>query len=324
MSAPTIAYDQQFLNQFEEGINPLKPEQSRIPAHILGYGEMSTVLTISGTDPGLVFKRMPMFYTEAELEAYLSLYENYLLHLTRAGISVVPSTITSVTPSIGNRVIYIIQEKFDNRTMVNKAIHKLSDDGVKRLFNAILANIGQLFAYNDAHEETAVLGFDAQMSNWAIMDYQPDADSLPLSLKLTYIDTSSPLLRLQGQEQLDPELFLRCAPAFLRWIIRLLFLQDVMNRYYDRRQVIIDVLANLYKEKRVDIIPDLLVQANTFLERNRHESKIDSISIKEVANYYKEDARIWTIYLSFRYFDRWLHRFLSLPYPYILPGPVKR
>lgn len=324
MLTPTIAYDQAFLNQFEDGINPLEPEQSRIPAHILGYGEMSTVMTISGTDPGVVYKRMPMFYTESEREAYLVLYENYIHHLRQAGISVVPSTITSVTPTDGNRVVYIIQEKLDNKTLVNKAIHRLPNEQVKHLFSAILANIGQVFAYNDAHAETAVLGFDAQMSNWAIMNYEPEADSLSDPLKLTYIDTSSPLLRVNAQEQLDPELFLRCAPSFLRWIIRLLFLQDVMNRYYDRRQVVIDVLANLYKEKRNDIIPDLLLQANAFLELNSPDGKLEPIDVKEVADYYKEDARIWTVYLSFRYLDRWLHRFFSLPYPYILPGPVER
>ena len=34
-----------------------------------------------------------------------------------------------------------------------------------------------------------------------------------------------------------------------------------MTRYYRKRQVIIDVLANLYKEKRVDMIPALLETA---------------------------------------------------------------
>ena len=324
MSAQTITYDQTYLNQFEAGINPLDPENGRIPAHILGYGEMSTVMTISGMDPSLVFKRMPMFYTQQELDAYLALYAAYLQHLTAAGISVVPATITSVTPTKGNQVVYIIQAKLDSNNLVNKAIHSSSDADVKRLFCAILTNIGRLFAYNDAHAGTETLGFDAQMSNWAIKDLDSSADSLPDPLELVYIDTSSPLLRLQDQEQLDPELFLRCAPSFLRWIIRLLFLKDVMNRYYDRRQVIIDVLANLYKEKRSDMIPELLIEANSFLEQNSRTNEFIAISAKEVADYYKEDARIWTVYLSFRYLDRWIHRLFSLPYPYILPGKVER
>ncbi len=97
-----------------------------------------------------------------------------------------------------------------------------------------------------------------------------------------------------------------------------------MNRYYDRRQVVIDVLANLHKEKRVDIIPALITAANTFLEQNNHGDEFKPISEQEVASYYKEDARIWTVYLTFRYFDRWLHRLLGKSYPYVLPGPVDR
>jgi hypothetical protein len=98
----------------------------------------------------------------------------------------------------------------------------------------------------------------------------------------------------------------------------------VLNRYYDRRQVIIDVLANLYKEKRVDVIPTLLAVANTFLEKNARGAELGPIIADEIASYYKEDARIWTVYLTFRRLDRWIHRLLGLPYPYVLPGPVNR
>jgi hypothetical protein len=324
MLTGTITYDQEFLNQFEEGIDPFDPEHGRIPARVLGYGEMSTVMTISGADPGLVFKRMPMFRSQSELEPYLALYDAYLQHLTAAGVAVVPAAITSVTPSKGNVVVYIIQEKLDGSTLVNQAIHALPDDDVQRLFTAILTAIGQVFAYNDANESEATIGFDAQMSNWAIEGYDAANGRLRDPVQLVYIDTSSPLLRLNGQEQLDPELFLRSAPSFLRWVIRLLFMEDVLNRYYDRRQVIIDVLANLYKEKRVDVIPTLLAVANTFLEKNARGAELGPIIADEIASYYKEDARIWTVYLTFRRLDRWIHRLLGLPYPYVLPGPVYR
>jgi hypothetical protein len=100
--------------------------------------------------------------------------------------------------------------------------------------------------------------------------------------------------------------------------------KDVMNRYYDRRQVVIDVLANLYKEKRFEVIPALLVLANAFLEGNTHQDLFTPVDETEVAGYYKEDARIWTIYLAFRRLDRRIHRLLGIPYPYVLPGPVDR
>jgi hypothetical protein len=162
------------------------------------------------------------------------------------------------------------------------------------------------------------------MSNWAIVGYDEATDRLPDPLELVYIDTSSPLLRLNDREQCDPELFLRSAPSFLRWVIRLLFLDDVMTRYYSRRQVIIDVLANLYKEKRTDMIPRLLVTANTFLEQHVRSTAFKPLTQKEIAGYYKEDARIWNVYLSSRLLDRWFHHMLGRPYPYVLPGHVDR
>ena len=249
MSRQSINYDQAFLERFEAGIDPIHPQQSRVPARVLGYGEMSTVMTITGADPGLVFKRMPMFHSSAEYEPYQALYDAYLEHLSAAGVLIVPAAITSVVAANGHVVVYIIQEKLNSGTLVNKAIHVLPAQAVERLFAAILVGIGQVCQYNDAQDGAAALGFDAQMSNWAISDYDPDSKTLPEELTLVYVDTSSPLLRLDGVEQLDPELFLRSAPSFLRWIIRLLFLKDVMNRYYERRQVVVDVLANLLQRE---------------------------------------------------------------------------
>ena len=55
-------------------------------------------------------------------------------------------------------------------------------------------------------------------------------------------------MRRNGVEQLDTELFLRSAPAFLRWVLRLFVLQDVVERYYDVRRVIVDLVANLTRK----------------------------------------------------------------------------
>ncbi len=265
-----------------------------------------------------------MFHNEAELEPFLVLYDTYLEHMTAAGVAVVPAAITSITPKSGNIVVYIIQEKLDGRTLINQAIHTRQAADVERLFEAILDNIGYVFDYNDAQEDGIELGIDAQMSNWAIANFDPDQGHLDDSVELIYLDTSSPLLRVRGEHQLDPELFLRSAPSFLRPVIRLLFVADVMNRYYVRRQIVIDVIGNLYKEKREDIIPDLIKKANSFLEPASVGAEFQPVTEEEVASYYREDARIWSIYLSSRRLDRRLHRLLGKPYPYILPGHIDR
>ena len=124
---------------------------------------------------------------------------------------------------------------------------------------------------------------------------------------------------------MDPELFLRSAPSFLTWVLRILYLDEVMDRYYDFRKVVIDLLANCCKEQKPELIPDLVVLANNFFASKAASLKLEPIQEKEVYAYYKEDAMIWRLYLSMRRFDRWLHRYiLRQPYPFFLPGKTAR
>ncbi|RPI50733.1 MAG: hypothetical protein EHM56_10465, partial [Chloroflexi bacterium] len=61
--------DLDLLQEFERGLDPAHPERSRIPAQILGYGEISTVLEIgAGPQRELAYKRLPMFRSEAEAD----------------------------------------------------------------------------------------------------------------------------------------------------------------------------------------------------------------------------------------------------------------
>ena len=64
---PDRPIDLTLLGEFEQGLNVRWPEKSRIPARVLGYGEISTVLEIQAAPAeGLAYKRMPMFRDEAE------------------------------------------------------------------------------------------------------------------------------------------------------------------------------------------------------------------------------------------------------------------
>jgi hypothetical protein len=125
-------------------------------------------------------------------------------------------------------------------------------------------------------------------------------------------------------EQIQGELFLRSAPSFLAWILRRFFLEDVIARYYDFHRVLVDFIANFYKEQRGELVPKLVEEANAFLAEEASALDVAPITLKEVQDYYREDAFIWRFYQAARRLDRWLHTTLHKPYPYILPGPVKR
>jgi hypothetical protein len=138
--------------------------------------------------------------------------------------------------------------------------------------------------------------------------------------QMYYVDTSTPLYRKKGVEQLNPELILQSAPSFLRWFIRLMFLKDVMDRYYQPKLVYTDLAANLFKEQRPDLVPPAVVSINKFLADDTQ-----SLSVEEVKRYYREDKLIWRLFLLFRRMDRWLTtRVFGKRYEFILPGKIKR
>ena len=98
-----------------------------------------------------------------------------------------------------------------------------------------------------------------------------------------------------------------------------------MTRYYDFRLVAIDLVANFYKEQKAELIPALVETVNAFFAEEAADHGVRPVTEKDVASYYREDALIWSLYLSLRKLDRFLRtRLLRREYPYILPGKIKR
>lgn len=317
----------ELLKQFEKGLDPRFPERSAIPARVLGYGEISTVLELgTGSERDLAYKRLPMFRTEEEARNYQALYQEYVEVLgDGVGLRLVPSdTVRFMDEERDRVVVYIVQQKQPAEAIGHNAIHRLSPDDVRKLVLAVLRETKKVFDFNRQHSGQLEVGFDGQISNWAIIGFDPEIPALGEEIELVYFDTSTPLMQKNGVEQLNPELFLRSAPSFLVWIIRLLFLEDVMTRYYDFRQVLVDLIANFYKEQRPELIPDLVNTINGFFSAEIGEDEFEPITVKEVQAYYREDAWIWRIYLAFRKLDRSLHRLLGRDYPYVLPEKIKR
>jgi hypothetical protein len=316
----------EMLRRFERGLDPRSPEKSTVPAKVLGYGEISTVFEIGkGEELSLAYKRLPMFKNQTEVDEYKELYTQYLDILqNRVGLNLIPSEILDFEDDkTGRNIVYIVQEKINSGNICHRIIHRLDPDSIIQLVVAVLKETRKVFDFNKAYEGTLEMGFDGQISNWAISNFNP---SKPLTdnLNLVYLDTSTPMMQKNGLEQLNPELFLRCAPSFLVWIIRRLFLEDVMTRYYSFRKVVMDLIANFYKEQRPDLIPSLTKIVNKLCMEDTRVGSIELITEKEIKSYYSNDALIWRFYLSARKIDRALHHLLGRDYPYILPGKTKR
>ncbi|MGD9093138.1 MAG: DUF6206 family protein [Anaerolineales bacterium] len=318
--------DFDLLQQFESNVNPISPENCPIPCRVLGYGEISTVFEIQAEGmTGLAFKRMSIFEAPEELSDYLDTYQEYNRLLDKEiGIHLPPHGHATFINEAGSPIFYIIQQKVNPSSIGNQLIHTLPREETLILLKCLLLQLLKLWRYN-IQQADRELGIDGQISNWVVDNYNSDTTSLGSSISFLYIDTSTPLLRIQGIEQMDPELFLRSAPRFLAWVLRLFFVDEVVARYYDFRKVIIDLLANFYKEGKAELIPDLIVTANDFLAGEAVDLGIQLIDEKEVHDYYRQDALIWRLYLNMRRLDRLIYtKILRREYPYILPGKIER
>lgn len=307
-----MVVDENILYEFETNLNPQQPADSPIPAVLIGYGEISAIFEIAGNS-GVAFKRMPLFKDRTAAVAYTNIYYEYCRLLSEAGLRLPPHQTAIIEVPDRPVVLYIAQKKLPAACFGHQLIHTFPAGGIAQLIETIVAEISKIRQFNRNRGPALELALDGQLSNWVRLDDHPE----PL---LYYIDTSTPLLRQDGVEQLNPELFLQSTPFFLRWILRRFFLEDLLNRYYVQRQVFIDLAANLYKEQRSELIPTVIEIIN-----RRLASDQEQLSADEVKKYYREDRLLWSLFLSFRRIDRWLTtRILRRRYEFILPGKIRR
>ena len=321
-----LSVDLELIKEFERNLNPRCPESSSIPARVLGYGEISTVFEIQVEEyRDLAFKRLPIYQNQDEIEAYKAIFEEYSRVLEKEiGINIVPQGLITLISDNGRPLCYIVQKQLSPSAIGSQAIHLLPSDKVITLVRLVLKELQKVWDYN-LRQERIQVGIDGQISNWAIDEFDSRSPRIDESVRLLYMDTSTPLFRVEGVEQINPELFLRSAASFLVWILSRFFLDDVINRYYDFHLVTTDLITNFYKEQLPQCIPDLIQAANNFFEEEAAHLGVACINEKDARSYYRQDALIWSIYLFSRKVDRFLRtRILRREYPYILPGKIKR
>ncbi len=304
--------DTERLTRFEEGLDPDNIEASAVPAKLLGYGEISAIFQIDG-DSTIAYKRLPLFSDRPAAERYEAQYHEYCGFLSEAGLNL-PESTTQIVEVPGHPVVlYITQKRFQADSVAHRFMHTLTPEAFERLIERIVLEMRKVWDFNASRHPSLEMAVDGQLSNWVLTDDHGEGP-------IYYIDTSTPLYRKTGVEQLDPGLFLQAVPGILRRPFEWLFVDDVMTRYYDTRQVCIDLAANLHKEQRPDLIPTTLKTINRNLPQG-----VTSLTEKEVEKYYRTDRIIWSSFLTLRRFDRWVKkRLLRKRYEFILPGKIKR
>lgn len=261
---------------------------------VLGYGEISTVLRFEG----FAVKRLPPFATQASVDAYRAAFERYLQELRARGVNVLDSEVVNV-PRADGMGLYCIQPLLPKEALLEAHLRTCDTAEAVRIFNVLLDRI--LGAVGPR------LGLDGQLPNWVWVDGAP-----------RYLDVTTPMLRdEQGREVLDVDVFLASLPWLLRGLVKRFMVRDILDKYYQPRGVVLDLLGNLYKSRLEALLPAFLAAAN--------ERVTPKLTGREVWKYYVDDAKTWSLLLALRRLDRWWQRTIRRrTYPFLLPGHIER
>jgi len=308
----------------------IKPSSPGISIHILGIGEITTTIEVKGKHWGklhptqkrmmkLAYKRMPAFDSKDAMEHYVRIHNEYQDLLEELGIAMPWHDNLTKQRADGRWVVYNRQERFSNRKVACLMTRETDKEGCMGIFRLLLDKMGLFFTHNREHPEK-MIGFDAQISNWVFTDYDPEQKRVRPDEPVVYIDTSTPLLRYDGEEQLDTELFLRALPAPGRAIVRRFFLQDIVDRYYIPREVILDLIASYITHGRPDTVPALIEEANRFMADSDFAKDAKPFTVKQIKAYNREDVMIWHFFRTLKRIDRFIgERFLGKTYEQRLP-----
>jgi hypothetical protein len=266
---------------------------------VLGFGEISLVLAWPQDEPRFACKRLPVFSDRLRFERYRRTLDEYLSSLGAAGVHTVDSSLRPVEHEDGTVAGYAVQPMLPPPTLgPNVLAHADPGPG-----HPLVAEV----VSTTAAAVTPRLGLDAQLSNWAWDEG-----------RLTYLDITTPMLwSADGRPLLDIDLLVRPIPWLLRGAVKRFLAPRILDGYRELRGVFFDLCGNLLKEGLERWLPAFLEQVNRHLE--------PPMSVAEVQDYYRSDARLWSLLLRVRELDRaWQRRVRRRAYPFLLPRETKR
>ena len=269
--------------------------------HVLGYGEITTVIAWPGPDGPFACKRLPLFTGERFAE-YQPAFADYLVALADRGIAVLPTELVYRTRPDGLIVAYCIQPVLPPESLLPQVLRDATTahDGEARIRTLLGALIDHIARVVDDH-----VGIDAQVSNWAVEDSS-----------LVYLDVSTPFLRdTEGHDRFDCDTYLESIPAMFRGFARRFVIPGVVQTYHSTRSITLNLAGHLTKEGLGEWIP-------LTLELARERLDVD-LTAREAQRHYRNDIRLWGLIQRVRRVDRvWQRRVRRREYPFLLPGPV--
>lgn len=313
---PTLT---QRLHAIEARLDPADPTRGNDGVAILGYGEVSSVLSVRDI-PGRVFKRMSGFPSREAAATYAALVERYVAMLSDLGVRVAPTELVPLEPAPGRHVVYVAQPRLDAARFGHALLKRGVQEEVFALTERVLAAVRRVLDANGGRTDGREIAVDAQLSNWhwppgEAPDRQP-----------TLIDVSTPFMRMHGVLEIGVDLFLWAYPRPMRWWLRRSrAVERYIDDYFDFERVATDLIGNFVKERAPQAIPATVAFVNDWIARQPDGERLGRVDAAAVRAYYAKDAATLELSLRARRFSRFVTtKLLRRRYDFILPGHIDR
>lgn len=261
--------------------------------HLMGFGEVSTVLGWPPGRPEAVCKRLPPFPDQASFDAYAAVVRRYVERLEAAGVAVVPTEVRSVRRDDGRVAGFHVQPALDAATIGTEVLRQADPGRGHDLPGAVVDAVRRATGGR--------IGVDAQLANWAWLDGEAHQ-----------LDLTTPFLLAPDGRGLAIDLapFLAGLPAPVRRLVRRQ-MDALVQRWMTPRGALVDVVANLYKERLDGWVDPVLAAANAVVR--------PPITAGEAAKVHADDRRLWPLLLRLEKLQRHWTRLRGRPYEFVLP-----
>jgi len=266
----------------------------RSALQLLGFGELSVVVGWPADEPVVACKRLPVFPSSVVFEQYAAVVRAYVDEVRTRGVCIVPTEVISLPPRRDGTVVAYHAQPVLPAEAIGLAIARATPPSVDHpVLPAIVAAV--VSAISDR------VGVDAQMANWWWDGEQ-----------VHQLDLTTPfMVDEHGHVAFDMSPWLRIIPGPLRPVMRSEF-TSLVQRWLTPRGALLDLVANLYKERLEGWVEPALHHINAAVT--------PAVTADQAHKVFRSDRRLFPLLLrvekGYRGWTRWVRR---RPYEFLLP-----
>lgn len=232
---------------------------------IIGRGSISVSIEWRG---GAVVKPLPPFTSRAAFDAYSSVLGKHFQVLEGGNVGVLSTTLQGSERARGDWAGWLVQPVVPPARLLPQY---LRGTGPAEAVASLVTLASHLTSVVSPR-----FGLDADITNWCVGD----------GGRLLLLDSSTPLLRDgRGRSLLDMDIFLASIPRALRAPVGRFVVPRLVNKFFERRSLFVDILSGFYSEQLSHLLPEVIPRWSSLVEKELTE--------KEVLRYRRRNERLW-------------------------------